>query len=114
MEDLFKLRFGAQPMVQHIQSVGEEEPLHQISHYMHCLVAKKTVFYGDIIAYANGSLLFTRMPSIEHYSISWDPRRELGLTGSNAAVAIAAAGVCGCGWLRFLAVLRDLYDWFCG
>ncbi|WZY85293.1 hypothetical protein YC2023_031677 [Brassica napus] len=33
------------------------------------------------------------------------------MTGSNAAVAVA--GVCRCGWLRFLAVLRDLYDWFC-
>ena len=31
-----------------------------------------------------------------------------GLTGSNAAVAVAE--VCGCLWLRFLAVLRDLYD----
>ena len=37
-----------------------------------------------------------------------------GLTGSNAAVAVAVAGVCGCGRLRFLAVLRDLYDWYCG
>ncbi|WZZ76659.1 hypothetical protein YC2023_088029 [Brassica napus] len=37
-----------------------------------------------------------------------------GLTGSNAAVAVAVAGVCGCGRLRFLAVLRDLYDWNCG
>ena len=37
-----------------------------------------------------------------------------GLTGSTAAVVVAVAGVCGCGWLRFLAVLRDLYDWFCG
>uniref|UniRef100_A0A0D3EET5 Uncharacterized protein n=1 Tax=Brassica oleracea var. oleracea TaxID=109376 RepID=A0A0D3EET5_BRAOL len=34
------------------------------------------------------------------------------MTGSTAAVAVAAAGVCGCGWLRFLAVLRDLYDWW--
>ena len=34
--------------------------------------------------------------------------------GSTAAVAVAAAGVCGCGWLRFLVVLRDLYDCFCG
>ena len=37
-----------------------------------------------------------------------------GVTGSNAAAAVAAASVCGCGRLRFLAVLRDLYDWFCG
>ncbi|WZZ31151.1 hypothetical protein YC2023_014552 [Brassica napus] len=37
-----------------------------------------------------------------------------GLTGLTAAVAVAVAGVCGCGWLRFLTVLRDLYDWFCG
>ena len=36
----------------------------------------------------------------------------MGMTGSNAAVAVA--GVCGCGRLRFLAVLRDLYDWYCG
>ena len=36
----------------------------------------------------------------------------MGLTGSNAAVAVA--GVCGCGRLQFLAVLRDLYDWYCG
>ncbi|WZY95005.1 hypothetical protein YC2023_067334 [Brassica napus] len=35
-----------------------------------------------------------------------------GLTGSNAAVVVAE--VCGCGRLRFLAVLRDLYDWYCG
>ena len=35
-----------------------------------------------------------------------------GLTGLNAAVAVA--GVCGYGWLRFLAVLKNLYDWFCG
>jgi len=31
------------------------------------------------------------------------------MTGSNAAVAVT--GVCGCGCLQFLAVLRDLYDW---
>ena len=33
------------------------------------------------------------------------------LTGSNAAAAVVA-GVCGCRWLWFLAILRDLYDWF--
>ena len=36
---------------------------------------------------------------------SWETK---GLTGSNAEFAVA--GVYGCGWLRFLAVLRDLYD----
>ncbi|CAF2085957.1 unnamed protein product [Brassica napus] len=30
------------------------------------------------------------------------------------AVAVAVVGVCGCGRFRFLAVLRDLYDWYCG
>ena len=33
-----------------------------------------------------------------------------GLTGLNAPVAVA--GVCGCGRLQFLAVLRDLYNWY--
>ena len=33
-------------------------------------------------------------------------------TGSNAAVVVA--GVYGSGWLQFLAVLKDLYDWFYG
>ncbi|CAG7885173.1 unnamed protein product [Brassica rapa] len=37
---------------------------------------------------------------------------DKGLTGLTAAVAVAVAGVCGCGWLRFLAVLRDSYDCF--
>ncbi|WZZ61611.1 hypothetical protein YC2023_061718 [Brassica napus] len=31
-----------------------------------------------------------------------------GLTGSNAAVAVAVVGVCGCGWLRFLSVRNGL------
>lgn len=30
---------------------------------------------------------------------------------TNAAVALVAAGICGCGWLRFIAVLKNLYDW---
>ena len=34
-----------------------------------------------------------------------------GLTGSNAAVAVAVGGVCECGWLRFLVLLSVLYDW---
>ena len=42
------------------------------------------------------------------------PLHIKGLTGSTAAVTVAVARVCGCGWLQFLAVLRDLYDWLCG
>ncbi|WZZ65067.1 hypothetical protein YC2023_076437 [Brassica napus] len=51
--------------------------------------------------------------TVSHHKIVISQPWKKGLTGSNAAVVVAAAGVCGCGRLRFLAVLRDLYDWYC-
>ncbi|WZY94693.1 hypothetical protein YC2023_067022 [Brassica napus] len=37
-------------------------------------------------------------------------RMQLGLTGVTAAVTVAE--ICRCEWLRFQAVLKDLYDWY--
>ncbi|WZZ02649.1 hypothetical protein YC2023_088570 [Brassica napus] len=48
----------------------------------------------------------------DELSIASEVAEVVSLTGSNAAVAVTR--VCRCGWLRFLAVLRDLYNWFCG
>ncbi|WZZ69800.1 hypothetical protein YC2023_081170 [Brassica napus] len=48
------------------------------------------------------------------FTVTYHMLKHYHRHGSNAAVATAAAEVCRCGWLRFLAVLRDLYDWYCG
>ena len=51
--------------------------------------------------------------SFEFYSSSLTSKSPTGLNAAVAVmVTVADAGVCGCGWLRFQALLSVLYDWY--